>query len=260
MPRPQIYATMDEAVADVADGSSIMIPGFGPGAPINLMAALWRQGATDLTTISNGVGFGSADDEDLRSQADLVEAGRIKKVIAAFTASTRPSRTGTAEGLIRGGQVEAELVPQGTLAERIRAGGAGIPAFYTPAAVGTLLAEGRETRVFDGREHLLEYGLFADYAFIRAYQADTAGNLLFRRSARNFNPIMAMAARTTIVEVEQPILEAGAIDPDQVHVPGIYVHRLVHIPVGGILRQDRASGTVVRQTETPEAFPRVAGR
>lgn len=256
MPRPTIYQTMDEALADVADGSSIMIPGFGPGAPINLMAALWRQGATDLTTISNGVGFGDSPD-DLKGQGDLVEAGRVRKVIAAFTASTRPSRVGTAEGLIRSGKLEAELVPQGTLAERIRAGGAGIPAFYTPAAVGTKLAEGRETRDFNGRTYLMETALFADYAFIRAYKADTAGNLIFRRSARNFNPIMAMAAKCTIVEVEQPIVEAGEIDPDMVHTPGIFVHRLVHIPVGGILRSARASGAVIRQTETPETFPRV---
>ena len=250
MPRPKIFQTMDEAVADVADGSSIMIPGFGPGAPINLLAALWRQGATNLTTISNGVGFGGSS-EELRGQGDLVEAGRVKKVIAAFTASTRPSRVGTAEGLIRSGEVEAELVPQGTLAERIRAGGAGIPAFYTPAAVGTRLAEGRETRDFDGRTYLMETALFADYSFIRAYKADTAGNLVFRRSARNFNPIMAMAAKCTIVE-------AGEIDPDQVHTPGIFVHRLVHIPTGGVLRVARASGAVVHQTDTPETFPRVA--
>ncbi|MCA9857529.1 MAG: CoA transferase subunit A, partial [Dehalococcoidia bacterium] len=160
--------------------------------------------------------------------------------------------------LIRSGEVEAELVPQGTLAERIRAGGAGIPAFYTPAAVGTRLAEGRETRDFDGRTYLMETALFADYSFIRAYKADTAGNLVFRRSARNFNPIMAMAARCTIVEVEQPIVEAGEIDPDQVHTPGIFVHRLVHIPTGGVLRVARASGAVVHQTDTPETFPRVA--
>jgi 3-oxoacid CoA-transferase A subunit len=121
-------------------------------------------------------------------------------------------------------------VPQGTLAERMRAAGAGIPAFYTPAAVGTELAEGRETRVFQGREFLLEYALPLDYAFIRAYQADEAGNLRFRRAQRNFNPLMAMAARITIVEVEEPILPRGAIDPDDVHLPGIYVHRLIKIP------------------------------
>ncbi len=238
---------MDEAVAGFSDGASLMIPGFGPGAPINLMAALWRQGATGLTTISNGVGFETAD-EDQRGLGDLVMAGRVKKVIAAFTASTRPSRTGTAEALIADGRMEAELVPQGTLAERIRAGGAGIPAFYTPAGVGTETATGKEHRDFNGRTFVMETALFADYSFIRAWKADTAGNLLFRRSARNFNPIMAMAARNVIVEVEQPIVEAGEIDPDQVHVPGIYVSTLVRIPVGGVLHVNRATGMAVRQT------------
>ena len=250
---------MDEAVADIHDGASILIPGFGAGAPINLLAALWRQGATDLTLISNTIGF-TTEDEEQKSQADLLAAGRVRKVIASFTASTRPSVVGVAEELVRSGQVEAELLPQGTLAERIRAGGAGIPAFYTPTAVGTALAEGRETRVFEGREYLLERAIFADYALIRAYRADTAGNLLFRRSARNFNPIMATAARTVIVEVEQPIVEAGEIDPDRVHTPGIYVNRLVHIPVGGILRAERGSGIPVRQEEEPESSPRVPGR
>ena len=135
--------------------------------------------------------------------------------------------------------MEAELSPQGTLAERIRAGGAGIPAFYTPAAVGTLLAEGRETRFFNGREYLLEEALFADYAFIRAWKADTAGNLIYRLAARNFNPIMAMAARNVIVEVEQPIVPAGELDPDTIHTPGIYVNSLVQIPPDGIFAVNR---------------------
>lgn len=239
--------SMDEAVAGFPDHASLMIPGFGPGAPINLMAALWRQGATGLTAISNGVGF-EATDEDLRGLGDLVLAGRVKKVIAAFTASTRPSRTGTAEALVANGTLEAELVPQGTLAERIRSGGAGIPAFYTPAGVGTETATGKEHREFGGRTYVMETALFADYAFIRAHRADTAGNLVFRRSARNFNPIMAMAAKHVIVEVEQPIVEAGEIDPDQVHVPGIYVTTLVRIPVGGVLHVHRATGAAQRQT------------
>jgi len=238
MARPTIFATMQEAVADIPDGSSLMIPGFGPGSPWNLMTALYRQGAKDLTTISNGVGFPTGS-PDMRSMGDLVMEGRVKKVIAAFTASTRPSRAGTAEDLIRSGAMEAELTPQGTLAERIRAGGAGIPAFYTPAAVGTLLAEGRETRVFNGREYLLEEALFADYAFIRAWKADTAGNLIYRLSARNFNPIMAMAARNVIVEVEQPIVPAGELDPDTIHTPGIYVNSLVQIPPDGIFAVTR---------------------
>lgn len=247
MPRPVIYDSMDEAIADFPDGATLMIPGFGPGQPINLMSALWRQGAKDLTTISNGVGF-PATDERMRALGDLVMAGRVTKVIAAFTASTRPSRAGTAEDLIRSGAMAAELVPQGTLAERIRAGAAGIPAFYTPAGVGTLTADGKEHRDFDGRTFVMEQALFADYAFIRAWKADTAGNLVYRRAARNFNPIMAQAARITIVEVEEPILPAGALDPDQVHTPGIYVKRMVQIPPGGILHHNAARGlTIVQQ-------------
>jgi 3-oxoacid CoA-transferase A subunit len=252
MARPVVCASMAEAVADVADGSMLMIPGFGPGMPYNLLTALYAQGATNLTTVSNGVGFPTGV-ESPRSLGDLVEAGRVKKVIAAFTASTRPSRSGTAEELIRSGALEAELVPQGTLAERIRAGGAGIPAFYTPAGAGTLLAESKEKRTFDGREYLLEEALFADFSFIRAHRADAAGNLQFRLAARNFNPIMAMAARTTIVEVEEPIVPAGELDPDQIHVPGVYVSRLVQIPPDGIfhVNRDRMVGLQRQRAETP---------
>jgi 3-oxoacid CoA-transferase A subunit len=230
---------MREAVADFPDGSSLFIPGFGPGSPWNLMAALYEQGATGITAASNGVGFSMADPQ-LRGLGDMVMDGRVKKVYAAFTASTRPSRAGSAEALIRDHVLEAELVPQGTLAERIRAGGAGIPAFYTPAGVGTLLAEGKEHRVFNGREYVLEEALFFDYAFIRAWKADTAGNLIYRLAARNFNPIMAMAARTVIVEVEEPIVEAGELSPDHIHTPGVYVHRLVQIPPDGVFAVDRS--------------------
>jgi 3-oxoacid CoA-transferase A subunit len=151
-------------------------------------------------------------------------------VICSFTAPTRASQKLVFSEYYEKGLIDAELVPQGTLAERMRAAGAGIPAFYTPAAVGTELAEGRETRVFNGREYLLEEALPLDYAFIRAYQADAFGNLRFRRSQRNFNPLMAMAARVTIVEVEEDILPVGAIDPDDVHLAGIFVHRLIKIP------------------------------
>lgn len=256
MPRPTIVATFDEAVADVPDGVSLMIPGFGPGQPFNLMPALYRRGATGLTAITNGVGFPSERD-DTRNIADFVVAGRVAKIIAAFTASTRPSRAGTAEDLIRSGAMQAELVPQGTLAERIRAGGAGIPAFYTPAAVGTLLAEGKEHREFGGRTYLLEEAIFADYAFIRAWRADTAGNLQYRRSARNFNPIMAMAARNVIVEVEEPIVEAGTLDPDFIHTPGIYVHRMVQLPPDGIVHVDRASGDAMLRRDVPHKGRRV---
>jgi 3-oxoacid CoA-transferase A subunit len=161
----------------------------------------------------------------------LVENGQVAKVICAFTAATRPTDVLPFTKYYESGECDAELVPQGTLAERLRAAGAGIPAFYTPTAVGTELAEGRETRVMNGREYLLEYALPLDYAFIRATRADTFGNLQFHRAQRNFNPVMATAARVTVVEVEEPILPLGAIDPDQVHCSGIYVHRLVQVPL-----------------------------
>src|SRR5947208_7092104 len=157
----------------------------------------------------------------------MIQNGQVRKVICAFTAPTRASQRLILSEYVDKGLIEAELVPQGTLAERLRAAGAGIPAFYTPAAVGTELAEGRETRVFNGREYLLEEALPLDYAFIRAWQADSFGNLRFRRSQRNFNPLMAMAAKVTVVEVEEDILPSGAIDPDDVHLPGIYVQRMV---------------------------------
>jgi len=160
----------------------------------------------------------------------LVENGQVKKVICAFTAATRPTDVLPFTKYYEAGEVDAELVPQGTLAERMRAAGAGIPAFYTPTAVGTELAEGRETRVINGRECLLEYALPLDYAFVRATRADASGNLQFHRSQRNFCPVMATAARITIAEVDEEILPVGAIDPDQVHTPGIFVHRLVKVP------------------------------
>ena len=246
MRRPNVCATMDEALAGFPDGASLMIPGFGPGSPWNLMGALHRQGAKDLTTISNGVGFAS-DGDAPRGLGDLVAEGRVKKVIAAFTASTRPSRTGTAEEAIATGRIEAELTPQGTLAERIRAGGAGIPAFFTPAGVGTDLAEGKEHRDFSGRRYVMEEALFADFAFIRAWKADTAGNLIYRLAARNFNPIMAMAADCTIVEVEEPIVEAGELDPDHIHTPGVYVDRMVQIPPDGIFVAARRAAQAAPQ-------------
>jgi 3-oxoacid CoA-transferase A subunit len=181
-----------------------------------------------LTCIANTTG--GAQQPRMPDIGLLVEQGQVRKVICAFTAATRASDVLPFTRYYESGEVEAELVPQGTLAERMRAAGAGIPAFYTPAAVGTELAEGRETRVFNGREYLLEPALPLDYAMIRAYQADAAGNLRYRRSQRNYNPVMAMAARVTIVEVEEDILPVGAIDPDDVHTPGIFVHRIVKIP------------------------------
>ena len=219
-----------EAVADIPDGSTIGFGGFAmPGVPFNLIKALLEQGARRLTLVGNTTG--GAQQPRMPDMGMLVENGQVAKVICAFTAATRPTDTLPFTKYYESGEVEAELVPQGTLAERMRAAGAGIPAFYTPTAVGTELAEGRETRMINGREYLLEYALPLDYAFIRARTADTAGNLRYHRSQRNFGPVMATAARVTIAEIDDPILAAGSLDPDDVHTPGIYVHRLVHNPL-----------------------------
>jgi 3-oxoadipate CoA-transferase, alpha subunit len=208
--------SVDEAVADVGDGATIMVGGFGgSGFPQYLIEALTRRGTRDLTIIANGPsGIGT-----------LIENGQVKKMICSF-----PIPRGQPSVL---DEVEVEIVPQGTLAERIRAGGAGIPAFYTPSGVGTLLANGKEVRRLDGRDCLLETALKADFAFVRATTADRAGNLVYRRAQRNFNPIMAMAADCTIVEVEQ-IVKVGELDPDEIHTPGVWVQRLIQIPEDGI--------------------------
>ena len=207
------------------------VPAFrGWAFPRNLLAALNRQGAKGLTAISNNAGTV----DELVDVGTLVEAGQVKKVVCAFTASTHPSIVTPFTRMYNEGLIDAELVPQGTLAERIRIAAAGIGGFYTPTSVGTELAEGKEHREINGRTYVLEYPLPADYAFVRAWKADKFGNLQFRLSQRNFNPIMAMAATTTIVEVENDVLEIGEIDPDQVHVSGIYVDRIVKIPEDGI--------------------------
>jgi 3-oxoadipate CoA-transferase alpha subunit len=231
------FATFAEAVKDIPDGSSIMLGGFGPGTPHNLIRAIYEQGARDLTLILNSVGAGRANPDQVTT-ATLVEARRVKKVMAAFTAATHPSQRSVLEDLQVSGEIEAELMPQGTLAERIRAAGVGIPAFYTPAAVGTELAEGKEHREFNGRTYLLAEALTADYAFVRARTADEFGNLIYQGSERNFNPLMATAARCTIVETEE-VLPVGSLDPNQVHTPGIYVHRIVKIPPDGIFHVQR---------------------
>jgi 3-oxoacid CoA-transferase A subunit len=218
-----------EAVADIPDGATIAFGGFAmPGVPFNLIRALLEHGAKHLTLVGNTTG--GAQQPRMPDMGMLVENGQVKKVICAFTASTRPTDVIPFTKYYESGEVDAELVPQGTLAERLRAAGAGIPAFFTPTAVGTELAEGRETRVINGREYLLEYALPLDYAFVRATRADTFGNLQFHRSQRNFCPVMATAARVTIAEVDEDIVPAGTIDPDQVHTPGIFVHRLVKVP------------------------------
>jgi 3-oxoadipate CoA-transferase alpha subunit len=227
--KTKIRDSFAAAVADVADDSTIAFGGFAmPGTPFNLIKALLEQGAKRLTLVGNTTG--GAQQPRMPDIGMLVENGQVAKVICAFTAATRPTDVLPFTRFYEAGDVAAELVPQGTLAERLRAAGAGIPAFYTPTAVGTELAEGRETRVIDGREYLLEYALKLDYAFIRARSADAAGNLRFHRSQRNFGPVMATAARCTIAEIDEPILPAGGIDPDDVHTPGIYVHRLVQVP------------------------------
>jgi 3-oxoadipate CoA-transferase alpha subunit len=231
MPKSKVFASFDAAVADIPDNATIGFGGFAVvGMPINLYGALARQGAKGLTCVSNGTRGGATLPSDAPDMGWLIRNNQVKKVICAFTAPTRASQKLIFSEYYEKGLIDAELVPQGTLAERMRAAGAGIPAFYTPAAVGTELAEGRETRVFNGREYLLEEALPLDYAFIRAYQADEFGNLRFRRAQRNFNPLMAMAAKVTIVEVEEDILPLGAIDPDDVHLSGIFVHRLVKVP------------------------------
>ncbi|HLF05292.1 MAG TPA: 3-oxoacid CoA-transferase subunit A [Dehalococcoidia bacterium] len=224
----KVYQTFDQAVADIPDGVTIMFPGFGGiGVPRNLIAALHRQGAKGLTGISNNAGTLDAKAPDMGT---LIEAGQVKKMYCAFTSPTHPSRVTAFVRMYNNNEIEAETVPQGTMAERIRAAGAGIGAFYTPTSVGTELAEGKEHRVINGRTYVLEYPLHADYAFIRAWKADTFGNLQFRLTQRNFNPIMAMAAKTTIVEVENDVVAPGELDPDAIHVPGVYVHRIVRIP------------------------------
>ena len=208
------------AVADVFDGASVMIGGFGEaGSPVELIHALIDQGATDLTVISNNTGSGEV------GLAALLKAERVSKVICSFP---KTANSTVFPDLYRSGKTTLELVPQGTLAERIRAGGAGIPAFYTPAAVGTPLAEGKEQREFEGRTYVMERGLTADFALIKGRTADTHGNVLYNKTARNFGPIMAMAAGTAIVQVES-VVEAGDLDPETVVTPGIFVERVVEV-------------------------------
>ena len=227
----KVYATMDEAVADIPDGATVLCPGFaGVGVPRNLLAALNRQGAKNLTTVSNNAG---TVDEQV-DVGTLVEAGQVKKMICAFSATPHPSQVTPFTRMYNNDEIDAELVPQGTLAERLRTAAAGIGGFYTPTSVGTELAEDKEHREINGRTYVLEYPLPGDFALVRAWKADRFGNLQFRLTQRNFNPIMAMAATTTVVEVENEVVELGEIDPDNVHLSGIYVDRIVKIPADGI--------------------------
>jgi 3-oxoadipate CoA-transferase alpha subunit len=209
------------AVADIFDGATVMIGGFGEaGSPIELIHALIDQGAKDLTVVNNNTGSGHV------GLAALIENKQVRKMICSY-----PRTVGSRvfPELYRSGQIELELVPQGTLAERIRAGGAGVPAFYTATSVGTPLAEGKEQRCFDGRDYVMEYGLTADFALIKCQQADRYGNLTFNKTARNFAPIMAMAAGKTIVQTVE-LVAAGEIDPEIVITPGIFVDRVVAVP------------------------------
>lgn len=220
----KIVSSCHEALADIPDGATILVGGFGEaGQPVGLIEALVEQGAGDLTIVSNNAGNGET------GLAALLAAGRVRKVICSFP---RQVDSYVFNGLYRAGKVELELVPQGNLAERIRAAGAGIGAFFTPTGYGTPLAEGKETRVIGGRNYVLEYPISADYALIKAERADRWGNLVYRKTARNFGPVMATAAEVTVAEVSE-ILELGALDPECVITPGIFVQRVVPSPADG---------------------------
>ncbi len=210
-----------QAVADIFDGAVVMVGGFGEaGSPLELIHALIDQGAKNLTVVNNNTGSGHV------GLAALIENGQVGKMICSFP---RTANSTVFPDLYRKGQIELELVPQGTLAERIRAGGAGIPAFYTATSVGTPLAQGKESRTIHGREYVLEFALKADFSLIKCARADRYGNLTYNKTARNFGPIMAAAATTTIVQTTA-VVELGALDPEVVVTPGIFVHRVVAVP------------------------------
>jgi len=211
----KVVTNADEAIRDVFDGATIMVGGFGLcGMPENLIRALARKGARNLTTISNNAGV------DGFGMGLLLAHGQIRRHIGTYVGENK-----LLEEMVLKGQVQLDLVPQGTFSERIRAGGAGIAGFYTPTGVGTMVAEGKETREFDGRTYVLERALTADFALVKAWKGDRWGNLVYRKTARNFNPIMATAAKVTIAEVEQ-LVEVGELDPDMVHTPSVFVKRI----------------------------------
>jgi 3-oxoadipate CoA-transferase alpha subunit len=213
-----ICRTVAEAVAGIRDGSTVLIGGFGmAGMPVRLIDALIEQGAGDLTVVSNNAGNGDT------GLAALLAEGRVRKVICSFP---RQADSWVFDGLYRAGKIDLEVVPQGNLAERMRAAGAGIGAFYSPTAVGTTLAEGKETRTIDGRDYVLEYPIKGDVALIGAYRSDRMGNLVYRKTARNFGPVMATAAAMVVVEVHE-IVETGELDPESIVTPSIYVDRVV---------------------------------
>lgn len=222
------YESAAEAVAGIGDGATVMIGGFGvAGQPVELIDALLEGGASGLTIVNNNAGNGDV------GLAKLIGAGRVRKVVCSFP---RQSDSWHFDEKYRAGELELELVPQGNLAERIRAAGAGIGAFFTPTGYGTVLAEGKEVRELDGRMQVLEYPIKADFALIKAHRADRLGNLVYRKTARNFGPLMASAAAITIAQVDE-VVETGQLDPESIVTPSIYVQRLVQItrpdqPVG----------------------------
>ena len=213
-----VFADPDEAVADIPDGATVLIGGFGPaGQPIELIDALRRHGARELTVVNNNAGNGDT------GLAALLATGNVRKIICSFP---RQTDSWVFDDLYRSGKIELELVPQGNLAERMRAAGAGIGAFFCPTGVGTPLTEGKEQRTIDDREYVLEYPIKGDVALIKAHRSDEVGNLVYRKTARNFGPVMATAATTTVAQVAE-VVPAGELDPEAVVTPGIYVDRLV---------------------------------
>ncbi len=232
----KVFSSFDAAVADISNGVTIMVGGFGSfgGLPINLIVALANQGAKNLTVIANmgGVGFELSSRLKPGGYQDLgilFERGQVKKFIGSVPALGGLPPTSPLERLCSEGKVEIEVVPQGTLAERIRCGAGGLGGFYTKVGVGTVVEKGKEKKVISGQEYLLELPLFADFALVKAHKADTMGNLVYRKTARCFNPIMATAARTTIVEVDK-LVPVGQLDPEVIVTPHLYVHRIVEVP------------------------------
>ncbi|WP_322092518.1 3-oxoacid CoA-transferase subunit A [Paraburkholderia bannensis] len=217
----KIFDSLQAAVAGIQDGATVMIGGFGTaGMPAELIDALIAQGSKELTIVNNNAGNGDT------GLAALLKAKRVRKIICSFP---RQTDSYVFDGLYRAGEVELELVPQGNLAERIRAAGAGIGGFFTPTGYGTKLAEGKETRLIDGRHYVLEAPLHADFALIKAYKGDRWGNLVYRKTARNFGPIMASAAKVAIAQVSE-VVDLGALDPENIVTPGIFVQRVVEVP------------------------------
>jgi len=236
MPVNKIFKSCDKAVADIFDGATIMVGGFGSygGLPINLIVALAGQGAKGLTVVANmgGVGFELTKRIKPGGYQDLgilFEKGQVKKLIASVPALGGMPPTSPLEILLNEGKVEVEMVPQGTLAERIRCGAGGIGGFYTPVGLGTVVEKGKEKKVINGREYILELPLKADFALVKAHKADSLGNLVYRRTARCFNPVMAMAAKVTIVEVDE-LVPVGGLDPEVIVTPHVYVKRIVEVP------------------------------